>query len=96
MVRSLELPSKTVYMPTSEPESDHFLTPLTIDDCEHRVCQLGEACEGGQCARVAGRFCTWAPRDCGQAFTCKENICVDLLTPAATAQPQQDNRLPNL
>ncbi|KAK6034732.1 Hemeadin protein [Cooperia oncophora] len=66
------------------------------NDCETRVCQIGETCESGQCTRVSGRFCTWAPRDCGQAFACKENVCIDLLTPATTALPQQDNRLPTL
>ncbi|KAK5981387.1 Hemadin [Trichostrongylus colubriformis] len=65
------------------------------NDCGNRVCQLGEACEGGQCTRVAGRFCRWAPVDCGQAFTCKDSVCVDLLTPVTTLLPQQDNRLPN-
>ncbi|KIH53998.1 hemadin [Ancylostoma duodenale] len=65
------------------------------NDCERRVCQLGEACENGQCQKVTGRFCTWAPRDCGHAFACKENQCVDLLTPIATVPPHQDNRLPN-
>ncbi|KHJ98130.1 hypothetical protein OESDEN_01901 [Oesophagostomum dentatum] len=65
------------------------------NDCERRVCQLGEACEGGQCQRVLGRFCTWAPRDCGHAFACKDNQCVDLLMPVATVPPHQDNRLPN-
>ncbi|WKX90317.1 hypothetical protein Q1695_009284 [Nippostrongylus brasiliensis] len=63
------------------------------NDCAQRVCQLGESCETGQCTRVAGRFCTWAPRDCGQAFTCKDNVCIDLLTPTATPQPIPDNRL---
>ncbi|EPB72221.1 Hemadin protein [Ancylostoma ceylanicum] len=65
------------------------------NDCERRVCQLGEACESGQCQKVTGRFCTWAPRDCGHAFACKENQCVDMLTPFATLPPHQDNRLPN-
>ncbi|ETN84893.1 Hemadin protein [Necator americanus] len=65
------------------------------NDCERRVCQLGEACEGGQCHKVTGRFCTWAPRDCGHAFSCKDNQCVDLLTPAATIPPHQDNQLSN-
>ncbi|CAJ0594401.1 unnamed protein product [Cylicocyclus nassatus] len=65
------------------------------NDCERKVCQLGEACEGGQCQRVTGRFCTWAPRDCGHAFICKDNQCIDLLTPATTLPLQQDNRLPN-
>ncbi|VDO89527.1 unnamed protein product [Heligmosomoides polygyrus] len=66
-----------------------------LPDCEQRVCQLGESCETGQCSRIAGRFCTWAPRDCGPAFACKDNACVDLLTPATTVLPQQDNKLPN-
>ncbi|CAI4226777.1 unnamed protein product [Auanema sp. JU1783] len=49
------------------------------NDCSKKVCQLGEACENGSCVRVVGRFCTFAARDCGHAFACIENKCVDLL-----------------
>ncbi|VDM51586.1 unnamed protein product [Angiostrongylus costaricensis] len=66
------------------------------NDCERRVCQLGESCENGHCTRVVGRFCTWAPRDCGVAFACNDHFCVDQLTPATTAgQPQHDNTRPS-
>lgn len=51
-----------------------------FSDCARKVCQLGESCEGGNCARVAGRFCTLAIRDCGEQFTCQENKCVDQMT----------------
>ncbi|VDL78340.1 unnamed protein product [Nippostrongylus brasiliensis] len=47
--------------------------------CIDGRCRRNESCETGQCTRVAGRFCTWAPRDCGQAFTCKDN---DLISTA--------------
>uniref|UniRef100_A0A1I7XNQ7 Tenascin-like n=1 Tax=Heterorhabditis bacteriophora TaxID=37862 RepID=A0A1I7XNQ7_HETBA len=66
------------------------------NDCLRRVCQLGDSCEGGACVRVVGRFCTWAPRDCGHSFACHENKCVDLLTSSTTSLLiQQGNQLVN-
>ncbi|KAF1769482.1 hypothetical protein GCK72_001299 [Caenorhabditis remanei] len=50
------------------------------NDCARKVCQIGESCEGGNCVRVADRFCTLAIRDCGEHFTCQENKCVDQMT----------------
>ncbi|CAJ0568162.1 unnamed protein product, partial [Mesorhabditis spiculigera] len=50
------------------------------NECSLKVCQIGEVCEGvGSCNRAEGRFCTLAIRDCGFAFKCESNRCVDLL-----------------
>ncbi|EGT38933.1 hypothetical protein CAEBREN_11466 [Caenorhabditis brenneri] len=50
------------------------------NDCARKVCQLGESCEGGNCVRVADRFCSLAIRDCGEQFICQDNKCVDQIT----------------